>query len=177
MYTDFSLMLFLFSTDFVDNADLWPVRSWISQIGATFLPFYPFTFLPLNPFYFFTFIVYTTIFCQKLWWIIFSDSAWTSPTAVWLPMKRFWHGAPSRSGRTSKPKPMPPCVAPYDEKDTLLQGFRCSHWLGGGEKRDYGSFTVAALGGKLRLQPFCDMIRMQTETEIICFMLSVKRLK
>ena len=28
-----------------------------------------------------------------------------------------------------------------------------------------------------RLQPFCDMIRMQTETEIICFMLSVKQLK
>ena len=44
-------------------------------------------------------------------------------------------------------------MAPYDEKDTLLQGFRCSHWPGGGEKRDYGSFTIAALGGKLRLQP------------------------
>lgn len=46
-----------------------------------------------------------------------------------------------------------PCVAPYHDKDTLLQGFRCSHWPGGGEKRDYGSFTLAALGGKLRLQP------------------------
>ena len=46
-----------------------------------------------------------------------------------------------------------PCVTPYNDKDTQLQGFRCSHWPGGGEKRDYGSFTLAALGGKLRLQP------------------------
>ena len=45
------------------------------------------------------------------------------------------------------------CIAPYYYKDTQLQGFRCSHWLVGGCTQDYGSFTVAALGGKLRLQP------------------------
>lgn len=45
------------------------------------------------------------------------------------------------------------CIAPYYYKDTHLQGFRCSHWLVGGCTQDYGSFTVAALGGKLRLQP------------------------
>ncbi len=45
------------------------------------------------------------------------------------------------------------CIAPYYYKDTHLQGFRCSHWIVGGCTQDYGSFTVAALGGKLRLQP------------------------
>ena len=45
------------------------------------------------------------------------------------------------------------CVAPYYYTDSLLQGFRASHWLVGGCTQDYGSFTVAALTGKLRLQP------------------------
>ena len=45
------------------------------------------------------------------------------------------------------------CIAPYYYKDSLLQGFRCSHWIVGGCMQDYGSFTVAALGDELRLQP------------------------
>ena len=45
------------------------------------------------------------------------------------------------------------CIAPYYYKDTVLQGFRNSHWLVGGCTQDYGSFTVATLGGTLRLQP------------------------
>ena len=45
------------------------------------------------------------------------------------------------------------CIAPYYYKDTELQGFRNSHWLVGGCTQDYGSFTVATLGEKLRLQP------------------------
>ena len=45
------------------------------------------------------------------------------------------------------------CIAPYYYKDNLLQGFRNSHWIVGGCTQDYGSFTVATLGGKLRLQP------------------------
>ena len=45
------------------------------------------------------------------------------------------------------------CIAPYYYKDNLLQGFRNSHWIVGGCTQDYGSFTVAALGGNLRLQP------------------------
>ena len=66
--------------------------------------------------------------------------------AVLVPNgQNFWTPQPRDSEQ--------PCVAPYHDKDTLLQGFRCSHWPGGGEKRDYGSFTLAALGGKLRLQP------------------------
>ena len=45
------------------------------------------------------------------------------------------------------------CIAPYYYKDTELQGFRNSHWIVGGCTQDYGSFTIATLGGKLRLQP------------------------
>ncbi len=45
------------------------------------------------------------------------------------------------------------CVAPYYYTDSLLQGFRNSHWIVGGCTQDYGSFTLAALGGKLRLRP------------------------
>ena len=45
------------------------------------------------------------------------------------------------------------CVAPYYYTDSLLQGFRASHWLVGGCTQDYGSFTIAALTGRLRLQP------------------------
>ena len=45
------------------------------------------------------------------------------------------------------------CIAPYYYKDTHLQGFRNSHWIVGGCTQDYGSFTVAALGDNLRLQP------------------------
>ena len=45
------------------------------------------------------------------------------------------------------------CIAPYYYKDSLLQGFRCCHWIVGGCMQDYGSFTVAPLGDELRLQP------------------------
>ncbi len=45
------------------------------------------------------------------------------------------------------------CIAPYYYKDALWQGFRNSHWIVGGCTQDYGSFTVAALGGNLRTTP------------------------
>ena len=45
------------------------------------------------------------------------------------------------------------CIAPYYYKGTELQGFRNSHWIVGGCTQDYGSFTVATLGDKLRLLP------------------------
>ena len=45
------------------------------------------------------------------------------------------------------------CVAPYYHADSLLQGFRNSHWIVGGCTQDYGSFTIAAVGGALRTQP------------------------
>ena len=43
------------------------------------------------------------------------------------------------------------CIAPYYYADTLLQGFRNSHWIVGGCTQDYGSFTIAALGGERRM--------------------------
>ena len=42
------------------------------------------------------------------------------------------------------------CLAPYYYNDNLLQGFRCSHWTSGSCTQDYGSFTIATLGGRLR---------------------------
>ena len=45
------------------------------------------------------------------------------------------------------------CVAPYYYTDSLFQGIRNSHWIVGGCTQDYGSFTLAALGGKPRLRP------------------------
>lgn len=45
------------------------------------------------------------------------------------------------------------CVAPYYYTDSLFQGIRNSHWIVGGCTQDYGSFTLAALTGKLRLRP------------------------
>ena len=45
------------------------------------------------------------------------------------------------------------CLAPYYYTDSLLQGFRNSHWIVGGCTQDYGSFTLAVLSGKLRLRP------------------------
>ena len=45
------------------------------------------------------------------------------------------------------------CVAPYYYTDSLLQGFRNSHWIVGGCTQDYGSFTIATISGKLRLKP------------------------
>ena len=45
------------------------------------------------------------------------------------------------------------CVAPYYYTDSLFQGIRNSHWIVGGCTQDYGSFTIAALTGRLRLRP------------------------
>ncbi len=45
------------------------------------------------------------------------------------------------------------CVAPYYYADSLLQGFRNSHWIVGGCTQDYGSMTLMPLYGKLRTTP------------------------
>lgn len=58
------------------------------------------------------------------------------------------------------------CIAPYYYKDTQLQGFRNSHWIVGGCTQDYGSFTVATLGGNLRLQPEQRATRFSHDDEI-----------
>ena len=45
------------------------------------------------------------------------------------------------------------CIAPYYYTDSLFQGIRNSHWIVGGCTQDYGSFTIAAISGNLRLSP------------------------
>lgn len=45
------------------------------------------------------------------------------------------------------------CIAPYYYADTLLQGFRNSHWIVGGCTQDYGSMTLMPLFATLRPQP------------------------
>ncbi len=45
------------------------------------------------------------------------------------------------------------CVAPYYYKDSLLQGFRNSHWIVGGCTQDYGSMTLMPVSGTLKCQP------------------------
>ena len=58
------------------------------------------------------------------------------------------------------------CVAPYYYTDSLFQGIRASHWLVGGCTQDYGSFTIAALSGKLRLQPEARATRFSHDHEV-----------
>lgn len=45
------------------------------------------------------------------------------------------------------------CIAPYYYQDSLLQGFRNSHWINGGCTQDYGSMTLMPLFGKLQTDP------------------------
>jgi predicted alpha-1,2-mannosidase len=41
------------------------------------------------------------------------------------------------------------CIPPYFYKDSLLSGFRGTHWLSGSCTQDYGSFTIMPVVGKL----------------------------
>lgn len=45
------------------------------------------------------------------------------------------------------------CVAPYYYTDSVIQGFRGSHWLSGSCVQDYGSVTIMPLAGKLTCLP------------------------
>lgn len=42
------------------------------------------------------------------------------------------------------------CLPPYYYKDSLLSGFRGTHWLSGSCTQDYGSFTIMPVAGKLK---------------------------
>jgi predicted alpha-1,2-mannosidase len=45
------------------------------------------------------------------------------------------------------------CVAPYYYNDTLISGFRGTHWISGSCTQDYGSVTLMPVAGILRCQP------------------------
>src|ERR1700753_3971283 len=55
------------------------------------------------------------------------------------------HWAPQRRSGELK------CVAPYYASDTLIQGFRGSHFMSGSCTKDYGSVTLMPLSGPLKL--------------------------
>lgn len=42
------------------------------------------------------------------------------------------------------------CIAPYYYEDSVIQGFRNSHWINGGCTQDYGSMTLMPLFGTLK---------------------------
>lgn len=58
------------------------------------------------------------------------------------------------------------CVAPYYYADTLLQGFRNSHWIVGGCTQDYGSMTLMPVSGSTFYQPTNRASRFSHDTEI-----------
>ncbi|MDE6511004.1 MAG: glycoside hydrolase family 92 protein, partial [Muribaculaceae bacterium] len=58
------------------------------------------------------------------------------------------------------------CIAPYYYADTDLQGFRASHWISGGCTQDYGSLSLAALGGKLRTAPLSRATHLDRDSEV-----------
>ena len=45
------------------------------------------------------------------------------------------------------------CVAPYYYTDSVIQGFRGSHWLSGSCVQDYGSMTIMPVAGQLKWLP------------------------
>jgi predicted alpha-1,2-mannosidase len=45
------------------------------------------------------------------------------------------------------------CIAPYYYNDSLINGFRGSHWLSGSCTQDYGSVTLMPMAGSLRTSP------------------------
>ncbi len=45
------------------------------------------------------------------------------------------------------------CHAPYYYTDSIIQGFRGSHWLSGSCVQEYGSMTIMPISGKLKCLP------------------------
>lgn len=59
------------------------------------------------------------------------------------------------------------CKAPYYDKDTMLTGFRGSHWLSGSCTQDYGSVTLMPTTGDLRVLPEQRASRFKHSEEIL----------
>lgn len=57
------------------------------------------------------------------------------------------------------------CIAPYYYADSLLQGFRNSHWIVGGCTQDYGSMTLMPLFERLRCTPQARATRFSHQEE------------
>lgn len=59
------------------------------------------------------------------------------------------------------------CISPYYFQDTKIQGFRGTHWWSGSCTHDYGSVTVGALTGPLRVGAEERASRFRRETEVM----------
>ena len=46
------------------------------------------------------------------------------------------------------------CIPPYFYKDSLLNGFRGTHWISGSCTQDYGSFSIMPVTGALRTEGY-----------------------
>lgn len=58
------------------------------------------------------------------------------------------------------------CLPPYYYNDTLLNGFRGTHWLNGSCVQDYGSFTVMPVSGRLRVKPSAYQVPFSHRNEV-----------
>ena len=58
------------------------------------------------------------------------------------------------------------CRAPYYYRDSLLQGFRNSHWIVGGCTQDYGSMTLFPATNVRRCLPASRATRFSHDTEV-----------
>jgi predicted alpha-1,2-mannosidase len=63
--------------------------------------------------------------------------------AVTLPFAMTQWVAQTRTGEAK-------CIPPYFYKDTLLSGFRGTHWISGSCTQDYGSVTLMPVTGQLK---------------------------
>jgi predicted alpha-1,2-mannosidase len=61
--------------------------------------------------------------------------------------------------RTSETK----CIPPYFYKDSLINGFRGTHWISGSCMQDYGSVTIMPVTGSLRTTNFATPFSHQRE--------------
>ena len=55
------------------------------------------------------------------------------------------------------------CIPPYFFKDSLISGFRGTHWISGSCMQDYGSFTIMPITGKLKTQNYATAYSHATE--------------
>src|SRR5262245_38230620 len=55
------------------------------------------------------------------------------------------------------------CILPYFYKDSLINGFRGTHWISGSCMQDYGSVTIMPVTGALRTTNFAAPFSHQQE--------------
>ncbi|WP_207514483.1 GH92 family glycosyl hydrolase [Longitalea luteola] len=77
--------------------------------------------------------------------------------AVGLPFGMTQWTPQTRTGETK-------CVPPYFYKDSLISGFRGTHWISGSCMQDYGSMTIMPVTGSLRISDYATPFFHASET-------------